>query len=184
MTLDAFATAAQMEQRSQGALPADTPFLADALLAATKLIREYCGWRIADQEQETVWLDDLGGPILALPSLAVVSLDEILLDGVAIDVTTLRWLPDGRLLEPYRVPVARAVQVKMTHGFAVVPADLVDLTLHVSARALGSPLGIVREASGGVSVTYSQPGFNVAGGTVLLAHEKAQLGSYRLGWTP
>lgn len=184
MTPDAFATAAQMAERSQGAIPANTPFLEGSLLAATSLIREYCGWRIADQASEVIWLDDLGGPILALPSLCVVSVDEIKLDGEVIDSATLRWLPDGRLLEAYRVPVARALQVTMTHGFAAVPAGLVDLTLQMAARAIGSPLGIVREAAGGVSVTYSQPGFNVAGGTVLLPHEKAQLVPYRLGWMP
>ncbi|MEX1078885.1 MAG: hypothetical protein WED09_07240 [Homoserinimonas sp.] len=185
MALEAFATAAQMASRSQGAIPAGTPFLDDELKAATQLIRNYCGWRIADQAAEDIWLDRLSGPALFLPSLHVVSVDALVVDGVTADTSDLKWLSDGRLSAPYWVPVGQSAKVTITHGLTAAPPEIVSLTLQVAARALGSPLGIVREQAGAVSVTYSQAGFNIAGGSVLLPHEKLQLdGSpYKIGWT-
>lgn len=178
--MEPFATKEQMAERSQGAIPASTPFLENELKAATELIRGYCRWHIAKREaglvyrartrfREEVWL----------PAMQIASLEEVSINGTAvtdpaaIDFDSATGWIDIR---------STAVLIKYTAGYETVPADLVSLTLQIAARALGSPLGFVREQAGGVGVTHSQIASNVAGGSVLFPHEMAQLDAYKIGW--
>lgn len=179
-----FATAANLEARSQGAIPADHPYAAAALTAATELIRSFCGWHISGEISETVYLDDAGGPIVALPSRRVVSVSALAVNSEPVDVSTLLWLRDGRLAKAYYVPTYRVLEVTMTHGFDTAPEPVKELTLQIASRTLVSPLGLVREQAGAVNVAPTQVAPNVAGGTVLLPHEKALLSPYALGWSP
>lgn len=182
MALKAFATKHQMQDRSQGAIPTSHPFLDSALSAASRLIRNYCGWHIAPVITSTFRYrhDHLGN--LWLPSLHIVSVDTLEADGYEIDLVTLPadFDPDTGWTNIYAY---RAV-VTFSHGFEEVPEDLVDLTLQIAARALGSPLGYIREQAGPLGVTHSSVAPNVAGGSVLLPHEMAQLATYKIGWAP
>lgn len=184
---DSFATPSQMEARSQGAIPADRPFLEDALKAATQRIRNFCGWHIADVQQDTFDITGIIGRYIFLPTMRIVSLDELVIDGVQIDleptVPLWEWSKDG-LTGPWFYPRFRTGSAKITHGFVEVPADLVDMTLQVAARSMSSPLGAVREQTLSSSVTWSQSGFNQAGGTSLLDSEKDGLQAYKLGYVP
>lgn len=182
--MDPLATAAQMEQRSQGAIPASQPFLDVALKAASQRIRNHCGWHIATEVTETIRIDDLGGPVMRLPSKRVKRITELRIGGQVASLTQLRWLPDGRLLEPYRIPGYRVAELDVTHGYEETPEDVVDLTLHIAARALGSPTGVLTERSLASSITWSATAAGVAGGTVLMAHETPALAAYELGWLP
>lgn len=181
---DPFATAQQMADRSGGAIPADHPFLAVALGAATREIRKFCRWHIAPSRTETAKLAATYGRPLWLPSAHVTDIASIDNGGTPLTITNVDWSESGEIGYAHWVTGRRTVEVTFTHGYPTVPDDLVDLTLQVAARALGSPLGIVREQAGAVSVTYSQAGFNIAGGTVLLEHERRQLAEYRLGRLP
>jgi hypothetical protein len=176
--MDAFATKEQMAERSQGAIPADTPFLDTAIGAATRKIRNYCGWHIATLEQTTGRLKPFNRfqRNVILPSLQIKTLDEVTVDGYAADVSSFDFDPDTG---ESSITGARVV-VKMTHGFEQVPEDLVDLTLMMASRALGAPLGYTREQSGQRSVTHSLTAAGVAGGTVILDHERDELATYRL----
>jgi len=178
--MEPFATKEQMEQRSQGAIPASTPFLEDELKAATELIRGYCRWHIATLEtdlvyrartrfREEVWL----------PAMQIASIQEVSINGTPVaDVASIDFDPATGWVNVR----ATAAVIKFTAGYEAVPADLVSLTLQIAARALGSPLGFVREQAGAVGVTHSQITSNVAGGSVLFPHEMAQLDAYRIGW--
>lgn len=54
MADDAFANANQMGSRTQGAITSAThPFLDDELVAATREIRDTCGWHIAPVKELT-----------------------------------------------------------------------------------------------------------------------------------
>lgn len=184
--IDTFASAAQMAQRSQGAIPADRPFLDIALKAATRRIRNYCGWHIATEQQDTLPLDGQAAAVIYLPTMRIVSIDEMTIDGtpVVFESDTLQWSVDGRLWRPSWSVNYQGVQLKYTHGFETVPDDLVDLTLLIASRDLGSPLGVVREQTLSSSVTWSQTGFNQAGGTNLLDSEKDALQAYKIGYIP
>lgn len=181
-----FASAAQMAQRSNGAIPADRPFLDAALKAATTRIRNFCGWHIATEQQDTLVLDGQGAAVIYLPTMRVVSIDEMTIDGteVVFESDSLQWSEGGRLWRPSWSVNYRGEQLKYTHGFAAVPDDLVDLTLLIASRDIGSPLGAVREQTLSSSVTWSQTGFNQAGGTNLLESEKDALQAYKLGYIP
>lgn len=180
--MEPFATKEQMEQRSQGAIPASTPFLDDELKAASRIIRNYCRWHIAPVQddleyakqsrfREEIWL----------PAMQVQALAAVQIDGAAVaNVSAVEFDRSTGWVG------ARGNMVAVTYsaGFEEVPDDIVALTLQIAARALGSPLGIVREQAGGVSVSYTQTGANTAGGSVLLPHEMEQLDAYRIGWMP
>jgi len=181
---DPFATAEQMAQRSGGAIPADHPFLVTALGAATREIRKFCRWHIAPTRTETITVPVVYGRPVWLPTQHLTDLVSVTNDGTVLDVAGIDWSADGELGYLHWVTGRRALVVEFTHGYETVPDDLVDLTLQIASRALGSPLGYVREQAGSVSVTHSQAGFNVAGGTVVLEHEKRQLMEYQLGRLP
>lgn len=178
--MEPFATKEQMEARSQGEIPASTPFLESEIKAATKLIRNYCRWHIATEEaglvyrrrarsRESVWL----------PAMQVKSLEAVTLNGkVLTDPAAIDFDPETGWLDL----TASAITVSFTAGFEEVPDDLVSMTLQIAARALGSPLGLVREQAGGVAVTHSQITSNVSGGSVLFPHEMSQLDAYKIGW--
>lgn len=177
-----FATPTDMEQRSQGAITAAThPFLQKELDAATRAIQDECRWHIAPQESKTFrrtgpYEDQVWLPAMEITAITAANLDN----EVVTDLPSIEFDRDTG----WTNLSGRIITVTFTSGFATVPEDIVTLTLQVAARALGSPLGLVREQAGTVSVTHSQPGFNVAGGTVLLTHEKDQLAAYRLGRLP
>lgn len=167
-----------MEERSQGEIPATTPFLSDSLRAVTRLIRNECRWHVAEvtagvhraRGVREVWLR----------SGLVVGLTSVLVDGVAVDPAGVDFDPETGWVGVR----GGSVVIEFEHGHAEVPADLVDLTLMVAARSLGSPLGLVREQAGAVSVTHATVAPGVAGGLVLLEHEREALAAYRVGWLP
>lgn len=153
-----------------------------ALTAAEAAVRSYCRWHVAPVKTETVTLWGGGDQALLVPSLHVVSVESVTVDGVA--VTDFTWREHGILHG--RGWTGRVV-VSMTHGFDVESAAaevLRSTILAVAARAKVSPDGIVRSQVGQVSETYSQTGFNQAGGVSLLDIEKAALDDYRLPSRP
>jgi hypothetical protein len=184
MPNDPFATKEDMESRSQGQITVSShPFLEKELAAASRLIRNACGWHIAVVQEcryrrvgpfrEGVWL-----PAMEITGVTAVTVDGTVWDAGALSAVEFDHATGWTNLN------GRTVDVTFTAGFVTVPEDLVTLTLQVAARALGSPLGLVREQAGTVSVTHSQSGFNIAGGDVLLPKELDTLVPYKLGWLP
>ncbi len=119
------------------------PFSEEEVDAAVAVLRAACGWHIAPVRDETITVDVLPYQrILRLPTLALVSVDEIrdmTADpdyGVAIDATT------------YDVSLSRnkvrrrgywphgygALQVDISHGYASVPADLLPVISESATR--------------------------------------------------
>jgi hypothetical protein len=170
-----FATPTDMGQRSQGAITATThPFVQQELDAATRTIRNECGWHIATVETltrkrrsafwEPIWI-----PAMEITAVKIITLDEVenILADDEFDPDTgwTSWSGDRYTLE-------------YTAGFTTVPEDIVTLTLELAAGALGMSLGISRAQAGGVSVTYARAG----GG--LTADDKNRLAAYRIGRLP
>lgn len=174
LSTTSFATKEQMGERSQGAIPATTPFLDNELAAATRTIRNYCRWHIAGAEQLTFRRSGPFREPVWLPAMQIVRLDEITIDGVTITPSTVEFDYDSG----WTSLCGRIREVKFTAGFEEIPEDLVTLTLELAAGALGSPLGISREQAGGVSVSYTR-----TSGALQPADED-RLAAYRLGWLP
>lgn len=186
MTLQPFASAAQMEEKTEGAIPADTPFLDTQLRAASTAIRNYCGWHIFPVIESSVtlpgkrWRSEI-----VLPTNKLISITSILDGGTLVSSTVYAdlWYPDG-IIEYFPWTWGSRTKVTFTHGFDVAPEDLTDLTLIMAARSLVSPTGAVREQVMQSNVAWTQGGSNAAGGTYLLQHEKNGLAYYKLGRLP
>lgn len=184
MALTPFATKEQMDQRTRGAITLSShPFLETELKAASSLIRNHCGWHIAKQETLRLRQFRQRAEHIWLPAMEIESITKITVDGTEWDATPVSAVDFDRATGQTTL-CARKVDIEFVAGFAEVPEDLITLTLQIAARALGSPLGLVREQAGTVAVTHSQSGFNIAGGDVLLEPEKAGLAAYKLGWVP
>lgn len=175
MALDSFATPSQMEERSQGSVPATTPFLAEALAAASTRIRNECGWHVYPQISNLDYrVRGQRGHHLWLPTTHLVTVDALTVGGVTVDVDELLWFDDGRVDYFDWHGLAR---ITFTHGFDEPPADLVALTLEM---ALGDLLsrGVVREQTLASSVTWAR-----ASGR-LTEDDIRSLSAYKIGYQP
>lgn len=171
---ESFATAQEMADRSQGAIPVNHPFLEKELKAATKTIRNACGWHIA--KVETLTFERVGpfAEHVWLPAMAIASVTAATIDGTALVADSIEF----DKMTGWTNLCGRRRSVTFTAGFADVPEDLVTLTLELAAGALGSPTGITREQAGGVSVTYARS----SGALQPADHDR--LAAYKIGWLP
>ena len=179
--LKPFASAELMAQRTDGAIDKGRPYLEEALTAASAVIRDYCGWVIGPLIEETLYLEGPDSGVLSLPTLNLVQLVALSQNGTAVSLDDVRATRGGivRARTPF-VDRYGTIVATIRHGLDPVPAPIVDLTLQMAARALGSPLGVVREQSLVANVTWSTTAAGVAGGTVILEHERAVLAPYRI----
>lgn len=144
------------------------------LIVASGAIRSYCGWHVAPVESETLTLDGHGGTILDLPTLRLVSLEEVRVQGAVVQAP--EWSSDGTIRGSWP-DVWRSIEVDMTHGFDA-PADLLGIVVDAAARAVSAELGGQAEVMGPFSFSASE------GSTSLFDHELAVLDRYRLPSLP
>lgn len=185
-TSTAFASAKQMAERTDGVIGEDHPFLNYALDVATRMIRDHCGWVVGPVTTETLNLDGPGSRLLVLPTLRIVEVAAVRQDDVPLDMSTVRLSRGSGMIRTV-TPLSDefgAIEVDLRHGYDTVPEPIVDLTLQMAARALGSPLGVVREQSLVANITWSTTAAGVAGGTVIMEHELAALAPYTIGSLP
>ena len=166
-----------------------------SLAAAMAAVRSYCGWHVAPVETHTVTIRAEGEGVLLLPSLHVVSVDSVEVDGEP--VTDYSWREHGTLRTTSRCCMSThlwghrhegggwcgKVEVAFTHGFDEAD-DVKGIVLAAAARMASSPAGVVRAQTGQVSETYTQTSPNQAGGMALLDSERAVLDRYRLPARP
>jgi hypothetical protein len=165
------------------------------LSAASARVRAFCGWSIFPSVSETFTLNGSGTYRQFLPTMYLTDVASVTDSGSLLDLTTLDWATEGWVEWsqaawpfPYNYgsfpgifsTKPRGVVVAVTHGYPVAPAEIVSLVCSMAARASASPGGVVREQALSQSVTYSQVAPGVTGGVTLLAHEMADLGTYRI----
>lgn len=153
----------------------------DYLAAAEAVVRSYCGWHIAPVIAESLVLDGTGTRSLFVRTLRLVTVTAAEVDGVILDPATLEWSDAGFVRAPgIWVDKLRAVKLTVTHGFDAVP-DVAEIVRAIAARASASPIGVVREQAGAVSIGFSLTAPGVSGGVVLMDHERRMLDKYRIG---
>lgn len=168
--LEAFATPALMASRSQGEVTAEShPYLARELAAATKRIRDYCGWHIAGREVVTYSANRRFADWVFLPAQQIGEVSSVTLDGVLLDNLAL-FTVDGATGETNAW--SRVFSVVFEAGYLTVPADVEQITLELAAGSLGVGSGIVREQAGSVVVQYA--------GATLTRDMKDRLSAYRI----
>lgn len=173
--MEPFATPQDMDDRTQGEITATShPFLAKELAAATRTIRNHCGWHIATAEEITVKRRSRFRSEIWIPAMQISAAQVTTLDGVDHTFTDDEFDPETG----WTSWSGDRYTLTYTAGYATVPEDLVTLTLELAAGALGSPLGITREQAGGVSLTLAR-----ASGA-LTSDDIDRLAEYRLGRLP
>jgi hypothetical protein len=172
--VDAFATVADMEERSRGAITAAThPFLQRELDAASRAIRNACGWHIAPKTTLKFTRVSRMPSIVFLPAMQIASVDAVWLNGYETDLSLVEWDRDSGETNIY----ARAVEIDYLAGYETVPEDLVVLTLELASGALGTD-NILREQGGAVAVTYARTSGS------LLRDDFTRLDPYRIQRLP
>ena len=157
-----------------------TNYKADPIAAATRAIRNYCGWHVAPVIEETMILDGNGAEVLQLRSGKVVEVREVTVDGNPVEV---EWSEDGllRLKGGGRWPKKyRAIEVDIMHGHEAAE-DLAQLITGLQARAAMDPTGVITHQRAGTQGVNTSP---TGGAISLLDREKAILDAYRLVWGP
>lgn len=137
-----------------GALTESEPAFTDGQLdVAVSIARTYCRWHIAPTLTQTLTLDGRGGRLLALPSLHVVDVTAVTVDGV--EVTDFEWSDNGTLERCAGWPAKRrSIEVTLEHGHAACPDDVAGVVASIAAKlplttgGEGVEVGVVEEAIG------------------------------------
>lgn len=165
MTLAPLATVADLEARGVTVTVDEQPIVTTFLAVASSTLRDAAGAPISETVS-TITLEGSPGTWLHLPGKPVTVVSAVLMDGLAISDYSLRsgslWRSCGWQTgyEPTQVTVT------YTHGLPNVPADIVDLTCRLAAKALvsfrSSPDGtgiadkqLIQERIGDYSATYT-----------------------------
>lgn len=123
--------------------------------AACAAVRNYCGWHVAPSITETIIMDGPGERILPLPTLHLTAVESITIDGRA--VTEPKWSQDGTVVGWWGC-APRSIMAEITHGYDVVPADLLRAVQTVAQRGVANPLGAVRVAAGPFNLGFTDGG--------------------------
>lgn len=168
MTVSDFVTTGDLDDYQSG--DADT-----LIEQAQSAIRSYCGWHIAPLiEDVEVVLDGRGTRHLWLPSLHVTAVSEITDETTTLTSEDYDWSASGYVerRNGYWSERPRQVRVTFSHGYEVVPPDLIGIAVARATRTASSPAGVRRESAGSVSIERDGNGF--------LADELAILDRYKL----
>jgi hypothetical protein len=153
----------------------DPPENADALLqAASGLVRLSCGWNISRETVTEQLLDGSGATILFLPTLHLVDVTEVLIDGTA--VTDYRKSAMGALYRAAGWPWGfENISASYVDGLDPVPAEVKALVVNMAARTVGPTPGLIQKTVGQVSYRWG----DVSGIRLDLADERV-LSRYRI----
>ena len=156
---------------------APAPANAAALLAAASAkITRYCGWGIARETVTGQVLDSDGGWLLRLPTLYLVSVTSVQVDGTAVSDFTVsrRGMLDRR---PGGWPEGFGrVTASYVHGYDPVPADLKALSVAVALRGRDTATGRTGLTVGAISETFD----SAAAAVDLSDLDRLSLDAYRL----
>lgn len=113
-----------------------------AIDAATRDVRDYCGWHVGPSRRETLRVLGKGGETVWLPSLHVTEIHELLVDGRGVALKDLHVSRNGRVLRRTgRFRANAVVEADVTHGHDPIPASVVEVVHARASRILDDPNG-------------------------------------------
>lgn len=125
-------------------------------------VQGYCGWHIAPQLRETLTLDGDGSGVLFLPTLHLVELHSVSVNGTPVeDLEDVEWSTSGVLRCLPRTTRLRGVQVEVTHGYESWPVDVQAVVDRLAQRTTSDPGNLVQV--GQVRVATAKDGLPLAG---------------------
>ena len=165
-----FCTVADVEAFLMVAIATDPVKNASTLRAiaeSTEAIKNYCHQQI-ECVTETITLDCAGGWKIFLPEIPVISVATVVEDGEPLVVGTDYQLGQYGILRRMDDDWAvgtQILQITYTHGYAVIPDDVVGVCTRAAARAYQAGLAAasVGGASGVASMTLGD--YSVSLGT-------------------
>lgn len=116
-----------------------------AIMEATEVIRNYCDQYISHVVNDVITVDGQGGGMLYLPELPVLSVSEVIEDGDTLTQATDYILGQHGILHRLRNIWSTGVQnisVTYSHGYSVIPVDIVGVCTRAAARAYQSGLTV------------------------------------------
>jgi hypothetical protein len=143
----------------------DPDLAALAIAAASGIVRDHCGWSISI-EQTTFVVDGNGSIVASLPTLRLIGVDAVRLNGVALTLadplagpfipsTACTWSAVGQLFRAAGWPVrARCIEADVVHGFDVTPDTVRAVTLRMGALWMSNPQNYASRTVGGVTLTH------------------------------
>ena len=169
-----------------------------AIAEATAAIQNYTNQVLTYVEDDSIMLDSLGGNKLYLPQLPVISVSSVSVDELPLVTTGDYKLGQYGIL--YRVwnhwtPGIQNITVVYTHGYAVMPDDIVSICARAAARIYQAGLStasidgnaaIASIGLGDYNVSYQNPSIadggllGVSAPRMLLLSEKDVLQKYRI----
>jgi hypothetical protein len=142
-------------------------------------IRDVCGWHLYPVVSDENVLATIGNAgIIMLPTLNLVSVEDIRINGVSLTPSTYTPNPAG-YIEYIGLSALRArgcvAQVDFTHGFETLPNPVAEVGYELTARTLEKPAGVVTDMTRGPTrMTFGEFG------PVLSDDQKARLAPYTL----
>ena len=146
------------------------------LAKAEAAVRAYCGWHVAPVVTETLVLDGNGATRIVLPSLRVVSVDAVVVDGVT--VTDPEWFASGILCGRFSER-PRSVEVTLAHGYESLPVELESVLLDMASGDTSGEAPIASKKLGDFQVNYATSADSSSGASVA-ASARTILDRYRL----
>lgn len=148
---------------------------------AVGVLRSHCRWHVAPTRPDTHTIIEFAGRRLWVPTLRLVTVDEVTVDGQTID--GVKHKRNGLIVLPQ--PVAGAVTVTFTHGFPV--AEVMDIIGYVAGLSARIAPAVTPTAAGTVAPVkesivgydYELPDSSRAG-VALTDLEQIGLDRYRL----
>lgn len=150
----------------------------ELLAAASANIIDFAGWPIGAHSVQGEEYDGEGQRVLTLHTLALVSVNEVRIDGapVADFRVSRRYGQIERTSGAWPVGFGR-IQVDYESGFSPVPPNLVKICVELAAKASSVPLDVSSETMDRRTIRYREAA--AVGGL-----DAAALERYRLGPRP
>lgn len=146
---------------------------AERLEEAEGLVRDYCGWHIAPEREDDIVLDGTGNRILPLPSLHVVSVEDITDDGRTVAQAEVDVSASGYIKRSCAwTGKPGGITLTLTHGYETVPPGVASIVKRLAQIGVSNPGGAARIQDGPFSEAY--------GAMALTAADELALGPYRI----
>lgn len=121
------------------------------LMAAGQSVRSYCGWHIAPEVTETVTVEGSGVALL-LPTLRLTGVMSIVRDDVTIDLTNVKWKPNG-IVTGYAFG-GGDYEVTFTHGYDETPEDVAQVVADIASDSIDGLRRVKSWTKGPFSTSY------------------------------
>lgn len=151
--MDPLVTVDELSAYLQRTVPAETGALAVA--GASGAVRAHCGWDIAYEDGVQFELDGSGSRVLNLPTLHLIAVYAVYVNGEELDPDGYRWARRGQLYRDTPWPRWQGVVADCEHGYAAIPDVVKIVTLGQAARYLANPEALKIAAVGSVQRTYA-----------------------------